>query len=131
MAAHWQFLVPQLPVRNVPVSQAYYRDVLGCTVHWLWEDNFGSVGNGEIEVFLYESDRPCPAVCSVFVDAVESLYEEYRERGADIVSELELKPWGVREFSVRDPDGNVFRIGRGEEPVARIPEFAAPERNVR
>jgi hypothetical protein len=40
-----------------------------------------------------------------------------------LVSVLELKPWGVREFSIKDPDGNVFRIGRGEGEPAEPERF--------
>jgi catechol 2,3-dioxygenase-like lactoylglutathione lyase family enzyme len=118
-----QFLVPNLPVRDVPASQAFYRDVLGFRVNWIWDDNFGSVGNGEIALFLYESAEPAPVICSIFLDDVEGFYDRCRERGAEIVSELELKPWGVREFSLRDPDGNIFRIGRGEQPSTELAEF--------
>jgi uncharacterized glyoxalase superfamily protein PhnB len=42
---------------------------------------------------------------------VESIYERCRDRGGEIVGDLEAKPWGVREFSIRDPDGHVLRIG--------------------
>ena len=28
------------------------------------------------------------------------------------VSNVESKPWGMREFSVRDPSGNNLRIGQ-------------------
>jgi catechol 2,3-dioxygenase-like lactoylglutathione lyase family enzyme len=111
----WQFLVPNLPVRDVPVAQEWYRDTLGLGVNWIWEDNFGSVGIDHVELFLYESNDPRPGICSVFVDDVDSIYERVRERGGEIASELELKPWGVRECSIRDLDGNILRIGRGEQ----------------
>ncbi len=119
----WEFIVPNLPVRDVRAAQRWYRDMLGFDIHWIWEDNFGSVGLDHVEFFLYESDDPRPAVCSIFVDDVEAVYASCRERGAEIVAELELKPWKVREFSVRDPGGNILRIGRGEEPVDRVEQF--------
>jgi catechol 2,3-dioxygenase-like lactoylglutathione lyase family enzyme len=110
----WTFLVPELPVRDVRAAQEWYRDVLGLGVNWLWEDTFGSVGQDGVELFPTVAPDRGPVTCCVFVDDVEAVYERCRERGADVCAELELKPWGVREFSVRDPDGNVFRIGRGE-----------------
>jgi catechol 2,3-dioxygenase-like lactoylglutathione lyase family enzyme len=109
----WTCVIPNLPVRDVPAAQEWYRDTLGLDVNWIWEDNFGSVGSGFVELFLYESNDPKPVICSVFVDDVDAVFERGRERGGEIISELELKPWGVREFSIRDPDGNVLRIGRG------------------
>jgi uncharacterized glyoxalase superfamily protein PhnB len=125
--AAWQFLVPNLPVRNVRAAQEWYRDVLGLGINWLWEDNFGSVGMDHVELFLYESDDPQPAISSIFVDDVDAVYERCRDRGADIASPLEDKLWNVREFTLRDVDGNLLRIGSGaEEPVQR-PELSFPE----
>lgn len=126
--ATWAFLVPNLPVRDVPAAQEWYRDVLGLEINWIWEANFGSVGRDNVELFRAEHDDARPVVCSVFVDDVDVVHDQCRERGGDIVEELELKPWGVREFSVRDPDGNVLRIGHGEERVIDIPQFSVPER---
>ncbi len=50
----------------------------------------------------------------------------YRERGAEIVEPLESKPWGMREFSIRDLDGHFLRFGRGEKDIDEIPEFTVP-----
>jgi catechol 2,3-dioxygenase-like lactoylglutathione lyase family enzyme len=112
----WEFLVPNLAVRDIPAAQAWYGDTLGFRAAWIWEDNFGSVNADRVEIFLYESDEPKPAICSLFVDDVDEIYERCRPTGC-VVSELELKPWGVREFSVEDPDGNVFRIGTARKSL--------------
>jgi catechol 2,3-dioxygenase-like lactoylglutathione lyase family enzyme len=53
----WSFLAPNLPVRDVPAAHEWYRDVLGLAVNWIWEDNFGSVGQDSVELFLYETDE--------------------------------------------------------------------------
>jgi hypothetical protein len=42
---------------------------------------------------------------------------------ANVVSQLELKPWGVREFSVQDP--NVLRIGKSEDEAAEPERFTS------
>jgi catechol 2,3-dioxygenase-like lactoylglutathione lyase family enzyme len=109
--AHWQGVVPQLPVRDVEASQRWYSDVLELGINWLWEDNFGSVGMDHVELFLYASDDRRPVYVSLFVDDVDAVYDACRARGGEIASALELKPWNVREFSLRDPDGHILRIG--------------------
>jgi catechol 2,3-dioxygenase-like lactoylglutathione lyase family enzyme len=124
---HWTCVIPNLPARDVPAAQEWYRDTLGLEVKWIWEDNFGSVGSGYVELFLYETGDPKPVVCSVFVDDVDAVYERSRERGGEIVSELEQTPWGLREFSLRDPDGNVLRIGSPGGEVAESMEVATDE----
>lgn len=116
----WQSVAPNLPVPDVPAAQEWYRAVLGLEINWIWEDDFGSVGSDSLEVFLYESDSPKAAVCSLFVDLddLHVVYKRCREHGGEVVSELERKPWGLQEFSVRDPGGNVLRIGGVGKQVA-------------
>jgi catechol 2,3-dioxygenase-like lactoylglutathione lyase family enzyme len=123
----WEFLVPNVPVRDVPASQVWYRDVLGFGINWLWEDNFGSVGCDNVELFLYESDDPKPVTCSVFVGDVDEVHAWVVESGGEVVSPLEQKPWNVREFTVRDPDGNRLRVGTSVRGQA-APEFSLPGR---
>jgi catechol 2,3-dioxygenase-like lactoylglutathione lyase family enzyme len=119
--ARWEFCVPQLPVRDVRAAQRWYRDVLGLGVNWIWEDDFGSVGMEHVELFLCASDDPHPGYVSIFVDDVDAVHDACRKRGAQIASPLELKPWNVREFSIRDLDGHVLRIGTDIE-ADRVPE---------
>lgn len=43
-------------------------------------------------------------------DEVDSLYREWRDNGVEMLAEPESKPWGLREFTAADPDGNLFRV---------------------
>ena len=104
-------MVPNLAVRDVTASQAYYRDVLGAQVNWIWDDTFGSVCLGGDELFLYRSDELRPSISSLFVDDARAVHDAMAARGAEVVEALGVRPWGVEEFSVRDPDGNVLRSG--------------------
>lgn len=48
----------------------------------------------------------------IWVRGVEQLYEQCQAAGATIDYELCTKPYGCREFGVRDPNG--YDIGFGE-----------------
>lgn len=52
----------------------------------------------------------------VVSDHVEELYERVRAAGATITRELNRTDYGSQEFSVRDPEGNLWSFGsyRGE-----------------
>jgi uncharacterized glyoxalase superfamily protein PhnB len=107
----WNAVVPQLPVTDLAATQAWYRDVLGFEIAWASSD-FGAVWLDRVELFFARVARPSPAVClCVRVDDADALYKRYRENGARIVSELEDKPWGMREFTLEDPNGHRLRIG--------------------
>ncbi len=60
-------------------------------------------------IFFRRRDRPFePAVHWLFAADLDATYEELRSRGARIVEPLETKPWGLRQFTVEDLDGNRF-----------------------
>jgi uncharacterized glyoxalase superfamily protein PhnB len=48
-----------------------------------------------------------------FVDNVDAIYQEFKERKIEITSELENKPWHIREFSIKDINGYTIRVSEG------------------
>jgi uncharacterized glyoxalase superfamily protein PhnB len=44
----------------------------------------------------------------VFAEDIDASYQELKSSGANIVDPLEKKPWGLRQFTVEDLDGNLF-----------------------
>jgi uncharacterized glyoxalase superfamily protein PhnB len=47
-----------------------------------------------------------------WVDDVDTLYAELRERGVKIDYELHNKPYGCREFGIQDLDGHDIAFGQ-------------------
>jgi uncharacterized glyoxalase superfamily protein PhnB len=45
------------------------------------------------------------------VDDAAEAFERARSAGADLTSELESRDYGGREFSLRDPEGNIWSVG--------------------
>lgn len=41
---------------------------------------------------------------------LEAAFERVRAAGAEIVQEPTEQPWGVKDFAVRDPSGNLVRV---------------------
>jgi uncharacterized glyoxalase superfamily protein PhnB len=107
----WNSVVPQLPVTDLAATQAWYRDVLGFEIAWAGSD-FGAVWQDRVEIFFARVARPAPGTClCVRVEDADALCERYRGAGARIVSDIEDKPWGMREFTLQDPNGHWLRIG--------------------
>jgi catechol 2,3-dioxygenase-like lactoylglutathione lyase family enzyme len=108
----WRAIAPQLPVADVARSQAWYRDVLGLEIAWTRGASFGAMRGRGVELFLARSEPPhAPATCCVLVDDADFAYALCRERNAPIEEPIASTPWGTREFSLRDPDGHLLRIG--------------------
>jgi catechol 2,3-dioxygenase-like lactoylglutathione lyase family enzyme len=64
--------------------------------------------------------RTSRAAIALGTDAVDEYYDLLRREGrVEIVEHVEDKPWGYRQFMVRDPDGNeiqFFRFLEGGNP---------------
>ena len=102
--------VPELPVVDVERAQRHYRDALGFAVGWLYPGGeIGAVSRGEVAIFLRKRTPPFDAAVHwVFADDIDATYHELKALGANIVEPLETKPWGLRQFTVEDVDGNRF-----------------------
>ncbi|MCK1797538.1 VOC family protein [Streptomyces sp. XM4193] len=63
-----------------------------------------------------------PGTCGSYVvtDRVDEVYERVCRAGVHIVRELAEQPYGNREFSMADPEGNLWSFGhyRGEPTAA-------------
>ena len=107
--------VPELPVADVEKAQIYYRDVLGCRIEWIYPGKeIGAVSNGKTAIFFRRRSRSFePAVHWIYTDNVDVAYEKLVDAGADIVDDIENKPWGLRQFTIKDLDGNVFYFYHG------------------
>jgi predicted enzyme related to lactoylglutathione lyase len=101
--------VPELPVTDVERAQQHYRDALGFEIGWLAGKDIGSVSRGNVAVFFRKKNPPFEAAVHwVFAQDIDATYDELKSSGANIVEPLEKKPWGLRQFTVEDLDGNRF-----------------------
>ncbi|MET0621793.1 MAG: VOC family protein [Pyrinomonadaceae bacterium] len=53
------------------------------------------------------------------VDDVDRYYDELKAKGVEVSSPLADKPWGMREFGLRTPEGHRLMIGQliGGDPL--------------
>lgn len=104
--------VPELPVADVERAQRYYHEVLGFEINWLDPGKeIGAVSRAPAVLFFRKKQPPFePCVHWIFAKELNDTYEEMKASGANIVEALERKPWGLRQFTIADPDGNRFCI---------------------
>ena len=102
--------VPELPVSDVELAQQHYREKLGFKIGWIDPSkNIGSVSRDDTVIFFRKRSSPFePFVSWIFAPDIDATYDELKSRGARIVEPLETKPWGLRQFTVEDIDGNRF-----------------------
>ena len=101
--------VPELPVKDVEKAQAFYRDKLGFTIAWIIpEKTMGAVSKDETALFLRKHETIIPQVIWIFVDDADEMYQEFMDNKISISEPIETKPWGIRQFTIEDLDGNKF-----------------------
>lgn len=116
---------PVLLVRDVVAAANYYRDALGFAYERFWGEppHFVILKRDHLHVMLDQAPRGHVIVPNwqidqniwniyFWVDDVEALYAEYRQRGAKIDYELHDRPYDVREFGVQDLDGYDIAFGQ-------------------
>jgi GNAT superfamily N-acetyltransferase len=108
----------------VAATVRYYRDKLGFTGEWLWDDppTFGGVSWGKVSVMFCLQPGLAANIEGhqhyFFVRGIERLHEKHRDSGVAIISPLEAKPWGLKEYTVRDISGYHLRFGEPVTPQA-------------
>lgn len=97
-------------------ERAVHRDDEGAVMHAVIEVGTGIVLLGEFsgDAFL-GSDGFEPRKSSIGIYVVvgdpDATYESAKAAGAAVVREIEDMDYGSREFSVRDPEGNLWSLG--------------------
>ena len=105
---------PLLLVPDVVATADYYRDLLGFRsdpgaaspeYSVVWRDNAAlHFARGErsptgVRVFFWVKD-------------VNALWNDLTARGAEVAQPIETRPYGIRDFSLRDPNGVILVFGQ-------------------
>ncbi len=120
---------PVLFVRDVRASAGHYRDAMGFRFDGFHGDppSFVILRRDALHLMLKTAPDPSAIVprwkvspglwdAYFWVDDVEALYKEFRERGAKIDYELCDQPYGCREFGTQDIDGHDLGFGQDLHP---------------
>ena len=115
---------PSLTVNDLGTSMAWYRDVLGCQVGELWQQDGVVMGAelkaGDVTIMISQDDwkmgrdrvkgQGIRFYCSTTQD-VDKMAAAIKARGGTLASEPKDE-WGMRAFSVADPDGFKITIAK-------------------
>ena len=107
-------IAPEVPVNDLRESIEYYERQLGFqSVRWNCRTGeYAIVERDGIAVHLFQSGPAVhePVGLHIFTEELEDLYSELLARGAQITQQITLKPWGNRDFRVKDRSGNEIKF---------------------
>ena len=116
MAATSERAVPILPSRDLHESLSVYER-LGCGNRGAPPQALGYLilGRGEIELHLLGEPNAFPelsgpASCYLMVADADALHTEWSGSGVEAEAPM-TSDYGMREFMLRDPRGNLLRVG--------------------
>lgn len=109
-----------LAVRDLERSTKYYVDVLGFRKDPIHAAGWSFLTRDCFRLMLGECADALPAaelgdhsyIAYWNVEGIDDLYKEIVARGAVVVSAPADKPWGLREFVLRTPDGHRIVCGQ-------------------
>ena len=111
---------PVLPSLDIAESKRFYGEALGFTRVVHQADDHLIVARDEMELhFQLTSDSSLPAnsACYIRGGQIVDLYSELCARGIERHSELQVQPWNMAQFWLRDPHGNLLRFGAAPEEI--------------
>ena len=103
-----------LAVSDVAAAVEFYTTKLGFWSPFMEGDppSFAGVNLGHVQIFL-ERGAPSPRGCSVYfvVGDADELHDFHRSRGVEITKPLDDRPYGLRDYTVRDLNGYHLSFG--------------------
>ena len=115
-ASRFNSAAPCLSVRDMLRSLEFYQRVLGFESGHLEADPpvYATLHRDDVAIHLAldrDGEKAGSNSCCVFVTNVDALYEACVAAGAKIARQIEDSPYGLRDFNLSDPDGNVILFG--------------------
>jgi ribosomal protein S18 acetylase RimI-like enzyme len=127
--------IPIFATASIADTLRFYGEVLGFAVDWTYGEpaTFASVSWGGATVMFNLQPELAASVRGhqhwFKVEDVDALYARHLERGAHVVSPIQDKPWGAREYILEDPSGYHLRFAGS--PVSQAPTSAEPPAGLR
>jgi uncharacterized glyoxalase superfamily protein PhnB len=115
---------PHLPVKNLKDTLDYYRNKLGFYEEWTWKDKDGGIQRDDMRLLFAEDPEFVDVISSYkksrlpliwFVNNIEAIFEEFKNRNIEIASALQTHPYGLREFAFIDINGYYIRVAERTE----------------
>jgi len=109
-----------IAVPDLARSAAFYRDVLGFTIHEIGDPGWRFYERDSVLIMAGECPDAMPPrdlgdhsyFAYLVVDDIDALYAHATEADAETFAPPQDEPWGMREFGLRTIDGHRIKFGQ-------------------
>lgn len=110
---------PKLPMRNKSATKNFYLDKLGFEEIGSSDyEGYLMVQRDNIQIHFFEfkelDSRNNYGQVYIRTDEIDKIYQSMVDKKISIqpAGNLQIKPWGQKEFSLLDPDNNLLTFGQ-------------------
>lgn len=110
--------IPVLASLDIEETRNFYSGKLGFATEAF--DDYLIARRDRMEIHFWLTDDPVhPRNTSCYIRGgqIVALYDEYRAKGIDGLSDFAVRPWNMKEFYIHDPHGNLLRFGAAPEEI--------------
>lgn len=114
-----------LAVPDLARSSAFYRDVLGFSIHEMGDPGWRMYSRDACRIMAGECRDALPPAqlgdhsyyAYLVVDDVDAFHQRVVDTHVEIIKPLTNEPWRMREFGIRTVDGHRIMIGQELPPA--------------
>jgi uncharacterized glyoxalase superfamily protein PhnB len=108
-------VIPGLHYRDAPAAIEWLCRVLGFKRHLVVPGPDGTIAHAELSfghgmIMLGSGESAAKSEISLIVADADAHYAVARAAGAEMMIEIEDKPYGGRGYACRDPEGHVWGV---------------------
>jgi uncharacterized glyoxalase superfamily protein PhnB len=106
-------IAPEFPVSNLKDACEEYEKKLGFkVVAQMPENDYAIVERDGIAIHLFEDKKRqhSPISIHIFPTDLDELFREFEQSGAAFSQPVQRKPWGTRDFRLKDACGNELKF---------------------
>ena len=113
----FESVMPEMPVRNLSAAVEFYSDVLGFRLEHLHGDEYAVMRREGARLGLKRSEADIPPGTGRLYAFLSGIDEYFAAVGrtiaapARVTDPLAVRPYGYKDFTVHDPDGNHLAFG--------------------
>ena len=117
MATRVESVSPILTVDDLSAALAFYQRVLGFDLAWCWGEPpaMAAVCRDNAEIMLSQrTDATALGASQVYIalSGIDAYYAQLEREGANITVPIGDRPYGMRDFRIKDSSGNEISFGQ-------------------
>ena len=112
--------VPVVCTADVAGTVTYFEETLGFEQQWIWGDPpvYAGLEAGSVQIYVTLDPGMAAAIREqelgpdifLWVKDIDAVFEKHKAAGAEIFEALSERPWGVRQYVIREPNGYLLKV---------------------